>query len=332
MNKLHIEALLEEYLVSFSAEKNLSPMTVKLKKQILKTFNQFCQSSSKPFGASLCRDYCTYMFQNGWVADESKLNVVKVLRAFINFLYKRKYITENFAQELERPKLHRKILDLVSEEELEKIIIAGTTPGKGDGPRSTRIKAEMRDALFFLALTGLRVSEMIGLKRDDLRLQDDPPSFVIKSKGGNFDLMECPRNAYDLLKARENNPRTFEVTEEALREALKRGCKNLGIKKRVRPHTLRNIFSVSRLRKQEPLQKVSRLLRHKSVAVTDRYYSHYALSDLSHALNNTKILQSGLPVEIVVDDLEKEIRKNVDSRLSLEVKRQKQELVIKVRW
>lgn len=321
MNRPKLREWLDEYIVGFSNEKNMAPTTIKLKKFILEPFYKYSLTSKKPFGAPLCRDFFLHMFETGWKADNSRLNVVKNIRAFVNFLYKRKYISENFALELENPTVHRKTLVLVSEEELEKIIIEGTTPGKGDSPRSTYIKAEMRDALFFMALTGLRVNEVIGLKSDDLYLEDDPPNFIIRSKGGNVDLMECPRNAFHILKGREKRTRVFEVNAETLRDSLKRGCEKLGITKKVVPHTLRHVFSVSRLRRQEPLQKVSRLLRHRSVAVTDRYYSHYALQDLTHTLNNTKILQCGLPVETVLDDYEKNARKNIDNRLNLEVNR-----------
>src|SRR5258706_5800996 len=66
-----------------------------------------------------------YMFEHGWKKPNSRLNIIKYLRAFVNFLHKYEYIEKNFAQELMKPKVPRKDFDYVNPEAVEKIIIVG---------------------------------------------------------------------------------------------------------------------------------------------------------------------------------------------------------------
>jgi len=84
------------------------------------------------------------MYENGWNKPNSRVNIIKNLRAFVNFLYERGYIKENFSKKLIKPKVIREPLRLPSEKDAERCIIAGTEPGKYDNARNISIKAETR--------------------------------------------------------------------------------------------------------------------------------------------------------------------------------------------
>ena len=78
-----------------------------------------------------------------------------------------------------------------------------------------------------------------------------------------------------------------QVSGGYVRDMLKRYARRAGIDKRVYPHMLRNTFAMEMLRAGQPLDVISRLLGHSSVAVTARYLrgltNHEAVASLMTA-------------------------------------------------
>ncbi len=77
----------DDFIINYSAEKGLSPKTVRNKKDILDKLLPFL--NGKPFTLDSCRQYALHMYANGWTKPHSKVNIIKNLRAFIAFLYDR---------------------------------------------------------------------------------------------------------------------------------------------------------------------------------------------------------------------------------------------------
>lgn len=336
---LHQESLqkaINDYLVNYSNEANLAPKTVQNKKDMLKRLLPFLQD--RPFTFETCREFLSYMFAHGWNTPNTRLNLVRVMRAFVNFLYKHKYIEENFAQELTKPKVPRKDFDYVDPETVEKIIIAGTETSQFDNERSKNIKNEMRQALRFILRTGLRINEAITLKGSDLNLFDNPPTFWVLSKGGNRELLPLPKDMITEFKSRLNKERVFEVTEKTCNEVLQRGAKALGLPVHLTNHSLRHIFASNLVKNKVPIQMVSRLLRHSSVEITDKTYTHLDVNDLSMVLNaKQNIVLQGLTPAQVFDNIEQAIKESGvknDKRFHINVLRNEnnKELVINIKF
>ncbi|HSD98597.1 MAG TPA: tyrosine-type recombinase/integrase [Patescibacteria group bacterium] len=335
---LHQESLqnaIHDYLVNYSNEANLAPKTVQNKKDILKRLLPYLQD--RPFTFETCREFIAYMFGHGWNTPNTRLNLVRVMRAFVNFLYKHKYIEENFAQDLAKPKVPRKEFDYVDPETVENIIIAGTEPSHYDNERNRKIKIEMRACLRFILRTGLRINEAITLKGSDLNLFDNPPTFWVISKGGNREILPLPKDMIEELKTRLERDRVFEVTEKTCNEVLQRGAKALGMPVKLTNHSLRHIFASSLVKNGVPIQMVSRLLRHSSVEITDKTYTHLNVVDLSLILNGKQsIVLNGLSPEQVLENFQKILNDyfKYDSRISvnIEKKLEQKELLIKFEY
>lgn len=287
-----------DYIVNFSAEKGLQPKSVQNKKDLIGGIFPFLDG--RPLTVETCREYIAYKYEHGLTKPNSRRNLVKYLRAFINFLYDREYIERNFARKLVVPKVVRPPLQLVSEEVAEQIILEGTKPGKWDNSRNKRIKAETRLCLLFLLRTGLRINEALSLKGSDLLPFDDQPSFLVISKGGNAAQLPIPDDMVADMKKRVKRVRVFEATEKTCNKNLRDGMKKLGVTIPITCHKLRDIFSLSRLRRGVPLQLVSRALRHTSVAITDKYYSNYVLNDIVPVVNDSPLIKRNLtPAQVV---------------------------------
>src|SRR5690348_4794190 len=131
----------DDYINNYSIEKGIEVKSIINKKQVLGKLLPLL--NGRPLTFETCREYVLFMYER-WSKPNSRVLVIKHLRAFINFLYDRGYITENFSKKLVQPKVVRPPLRLPSEIDTEKCIIAGTEPGEGDNARNKRIKAETR--------------------------------------------------------------------------------------------------------------------------------------------------------------------------------------------
>ncbi len=330
LQKQSLRKAIDDYIFGYSAESGHTEKTIRNKKEILERL--FIFLNDQEFSLDSCRAFVKNLFDTTWKMPNSRADLVKILRAFVNFLYRRKYISENFAQELIKPKVPRPPLILVSEKEAETIILAGTEFGKGDNSRNKHIKMEMRIALLFILRTGLRISEAIKLEGKDLSPYDDPPSMFIHSKGGNTDLMPMPLDMVDEMKKRQKKVRVFEITEKTCNEVLHRGSQKLGITIKTTCHKLRDIYSLARLRNGNSIQLVSRTLRHSSIAVTDKYYSNYVLTDTAPVLNNSEIIQKNIPTGEIAKQIINQIEKMRDERIKIDISNEKKELVVRIRY
>jgi site-specific recombinase XerD len=192
-----LEHAYHDYIVNYSIEKG-ETTSIKNKKDVLKKLIPFLDG--KPLTFETCREYAFYMYENGWNKPNSRVNVIKNLRAFINFLFERGYIQENFSKKLIKPKVIREPLRLPSEVDAEKCILIGTKPGKYDNARNIKIKAETRLCLQFVLRTGLRILEALNLRGSDLSPFDDQPSFQVRSKGGKILLPPLPQDMIEAMK------------------------------------------------------------------------------------------------------------------------------------
>lgn len=329
MTQKGLNAAATEYTEVYSLEQNIRPTSAKNRRNGIKRFLTFL--GDKPFTIENLRLYVASLHRKKYKTSSVRAAITQV-KALSTFLYKRKYMSENIALELIKPKLHKEPLKLISPELVEKVIIAGTEIGKGDRARSKRIKAETKLALRFILRSGIRVTEALKLKGEDLNLDDEPPTFFVNSKGGDIEKLPLPKDLLGELKSRISRKRLFEFTQETANDVLQRGAIKLGVTEHLHVHLLRHIFATSNLKNGIPLQVVSRLMRHKSVEITDSTYSHYDVSDLAFALNNQPIIRQGLATDEVLQNIEQAVKRTgieKDERFQLEIKRDKDGIVIK---
>ena len=123
------------------------------------------------------------------------------------------------------------------------------------------------------------------------------------------------------MKKRVQKKRVFEATADTCNKNLKDGMKKLNVTLPLTCHKLRDIYSLSRLRRGNSLQLVSRTLRHASVAITDKFYSDYVLDDLIETINDSPLIKKSLPAEQLVEKGIEAFRKVIgnDKRILIEV-------------
>ncbi len=134
---------------------------------------------------------------------------------------------------------------------------------------------EEKLVIFTLLDTGLRVSELAGLKKDNIQWQER--RLIIFGKGGPYGkktkrrvipMTDRVRRVLEHHFAFENN---FGMSARTIQRIVKRVANNASISKPVSPHVLRHTFSVNCIKKGISTRALMHLLGHDRLSTTELY-------------------------------------------------------------
>jgi site-specific recombinase XerD len=206
------------------------------------------------------------------------------LRSFLKYLMKRS-ITSLSPDRIDLAKIKERSLDLISTQELERLLNAPNTNNEKSITASSQLKI-LRDKaileLFFS--TGLRLSELCSINRD-LDLTKD--EFSIRGKGEKVRvvfLSESAKDAIrDFLKSRKdldeplfiqysrNGAKSNRLTPRSIERIVKFYAIKAGISKKVTPHVIRHSFATDLLSNGADIRSVQMMLGHANIATTQIY-------------------------------------------------------------
>ena len=209
----------------------------------------------------------------------SQARIISGLKAFFKFLLLEDLIETDPSGLLESPKLGRKLPEVLSLEEIDKIISAIDL----SLPEGQRNKAIIET----LYSCGLRVSELINLKISNLYFKD---GFVrITGKGNKERLVPIGNKAMkeirlyfqdrnllsDIDKTGENivflNRRGKQLSRVMIFTIVKQLAEKAEIKKNISPHTFSHSFATHLIEGGADLRAVQEMLGHESIITTEIY-------------------------------------------------------------
>lgn len=152
-------------------------------------------------------------------------------------------------------------------------------------PQSSTVLRD-RAILELLVASGLRISELVNLKRSSLNITRG--EFSIRGKGGKVRLVFLNQSAREALQAylksrtdtaealflasrQPKNAPPQPINARSIQRLLRRQALLAGVTKPVTPHTLRHSFATNLLRNGADLRSVQALLGHSSVTTTQLY-------------------------------------------------------------
>lgn len=212
----------------------------------------------------------------------SQARILSGIKAFYKFLIAEELISDDPTTLLEGPKLGRKLPDTLSIEEIDKLFAAIdlSTP---EGQRNRAI-------LEVLYSCGLRVSECVELKINNLYLEEKGVGFVrVIGKGNKERLVPIGQDATKYLniyiqqirplilvqKGFEGhaflNRRGKKLTRVMIFTIIKNLVAAIGLKKTISPHTFRHSFATHLIEGGADLRAVQEMLGHESITTTEIY-------------------------------------------------------------
>lgn len=208
---------------------------------------------------------------------------VASLRAFYNFMAAKGYVKENPVVNIKSPKIERKELEYLTIEEIDKLLSLPDDSIKGQRDQAI---------LEVMYATGIRVSELIEAKVDDINLR---LGFITcNGEHGKARIIPMGRPARaavenyifeirdKLIKNKDaDHPQEAlfvnyfgeKLTRQGLWKILKEYAEQAGIDSKITPQTLRNSFAVHMIQNGADLKSLQELMGHEDITATQIYLS-----------------------------------------------------------
>lgn len=224
----------------------------------------------------IIREYLKYLNEIN-MKNSSISRHISALRVFYNYLLEKKIINKNIFLEIKSPKKEKRLPNFLYYNELELLFDSFNMNNK----------LEVRNRLIFelLYATGVRVSELVNIKNEDIDYSNR--TIKVLGKGNKERIVYFGEYALDVLllynKEYRNqlninnsdylflNKLGGNLTDRGVRDIVTRSIKKTSLKHKISPHTLRHTFATHLLNEGADLKTVQELLGHSSLSTTGIY-------------------------------------------------------------
>ncbi len=274
------ERAFRSYLNYLEVERGLAPNTLDAYRRDGEAFLAFLQANGLDL-AGVDRDnlfeYVRHLHLRLSVRSISRK--IASLRSLYRFLLLDGYISEDPTETLDSPRTWKSLPSYLTQTEVEQLLAAPET-SNSHGMRD-------RTMLEVLYATGLRVSELVGLKILEVDLES---SFLrTLGKGSKERIVPLGDSAIDyletylrearphFLRARLANPFLFltqqggPMTRQYFWQLIVRYGRKCSLNKKLSPHVLRHSFATHLLENGADLRAVQVMLGHSDISTTQIY-------------------------------------------------------------
>jgi len=289
---MHLDESIDQFLEYLEIEKGCSPLTIQVYKRYLKRFSgwlaeTFPQAKPKDITLEVVRRYRLYLArstsQNGLLLKKVTQSYhVIALRAFLRYLSAQCDIATLSPDKIELPKGISRTVTFLNSDQIERLLSSPDT--------SKVIGLRDRAILETLFSTGLRVSELARLNRDEINLERK--EFGVIGKGTKPRVVFLSDTAAEWIKlylqSREDYFKPLFIRYSGHRDSTKNGekmrltprfiqlivakyARMCGLPFETSPHTLRHSFATDLLIGGADIRSVQEMLGHESIRTTQVY-------------------------------------------------------------
>jgi len=274
------ERAFRNYLNYLQVERGLASNTVEAYRRDLGEFLSFVGSRKWTLKGVRKQDLAAYIQHlYGTMSARSVMRKIVSLRSFFRFLLLDGYLQEDPSETLQSPKVWRSLPDYLSEDEVERLL--------EQPDLSTPYGLRDRAMLEVLYATGLRVSELVGIRLEEinfelscLRTLGKGSKERIVPLGGSavrFIQQYLKEARQHFLRKRGASPFLFvtqqghSMTRQYFWMLVRKYGGKIGIKKKISPHVLRHSFATHLLDHGADLRAVQMMLGHADISTTQIY-------------------------------------------------------------
>jgi len=279
LNRPQEEHVLKVYSDYLKVEKGLSPNSVNSYVLDLQKLYQYLAGEKKSLFRLKETDLVSFIQKQALsgLAPRSLARLVSSLKSFFRFLLLDNFISKNPAENLSSPSLWLTLPKVLTEEEVETLL---EQPDQGK-PQGIRDRA-MLEVMYG---SGLRVSELVSLRLEDVRLSQG--FLVCRGKGSKERIVPIGRKAVHWVKTYLQNVRPLfdkeglpvlfltrrgkAFTRQGLWKILRTYGQKAGLSQKLHPHVLRHSFATHLLEHGADLRSVQMLLGHSQITTTQIY-------------------------------------------------------------
>lgn len=273
------EEWVDRFLNFLACERQVAPRTVAAYAYDLTQFLAYLEQAgeAEQWNAHLWEGFVYYLRKQA-LTESSIARKLCAVRSFLKYLKRKGLIAEYPSDALVGAKPHRPLPASLTPNEVRRLLLQPDL--------SNPLGLRDRTMLELLYATGLRISELLGLRIGDLNLSER--SLRVKGKRGRERLLPLSKTAVEwiqnyLAASRPRlvgkhssewlflNERGGALSRVAFWKAIKLYALQAGITKNVSPHTLRHSFAVHLLSGGADLRVVQELLGHADISTTQIY-------------------------------------------------------------
>jgi site-specific recombinase XerD len=289
---MDIDESIDRYLEYLEVEKAYSPHTIEAYRYRLKRFSGWLTENStkripEDIDKKIIRKYRLYLARltdpkGRLLKKVTQRHYVVVLRAFLRYLSVHRDIATLSPDKVELPKSDARIVTFLNAEQLERMLNCPDT-SKTTGLRDRAI-------LETLFSTGLRVSELVRLDRDQINLERK--EFGVMGKGNKPRVVFLSNTAaewieryldsredyfkplfirYDTATDPTKDGEKMRLTPRSIQKIVAKYAKMCFLPVKASPHTLRHSFATDLLIGGADIRSVQEMLGHESIRTTQVY-------------------------------------------------------------
>ncbi len=274
------DSYIDLFLDFLRIDKGLSKNTLEAYSRDIQRFQSFLEKQKLKLNEASplhVIHFFSHLQENG-LNVRSRTRAQVSLRQLFRFLIQENLVTKDPTETLEMPKMGRKLPQWLTLHEIDSLLRAPDL--------KTAVGVRDKAMIELLYATGLRVSELTGLKLDQLHLTEG--YLLALGKGSKERLVPIGRSAIEWVRKYLEGPREkllkgknistlfisqkrTPITRQQFWHLLKRYALQAGISKKLSPHMLRHSFATHLLEHGADLRAVQTLLGHADIATTQIY-------------------------------------------------------------
>ena len=273
---------IDAFLDAIWMERGLSENTLQAYRSDLYSFSEHISKQSRLISEVQDTDILSYLARQGTQSARTSARRLSSLRRLFEYLVREGEMGHNPSAGIESPRLGRPLPKSLTEDEVEALINAPDV--------KTNLGLRDRSMLEVLYATGVRVSELVGLRLGQVNLRQGVIRVI--GKGNKERLIPLGEEAVHWLEKYQREARQGffksavndvmfpsnrgkEMTRQTFWYAIKRYSIKAGIEKSLSPHVLRHAFATHLLNNGADLRVVQMLLGHSDISTT-QIYTHVA--------------------------------------------------------